>query len=135
MKKLATVIAVLLIILVACGKKDVTIDDVTKSFKDNQLAVKDLREMKKEDYGLAPMKAEKAFIFTVVNDQHARLFKFKDEQDLKDTEEYYKKLGESSAIFASHLYKKGDFLIQANGDISDDTFNKYKKVMEKAIEE
>ena len=41
--------------------------------------------MTHEDFGAAPMKADGARIFVVSGDNHARVFKFKNESDLKQT--------------------------------------------------
>lgn len=134
MKKLLSLIIVFAIVLIGCGKKEVSLDDIVQGFKDEKLTVQNLRDMKKDDFGFAPMTSEKAKIFTVESDHNARIFKFKNKEDLKELKKYYDELGKKSAIFYSHTYSKGDYLIQMNGDVNEELFNKYKKKMDKIIE-
>ncbi|WP_323702678.1 hypothetical protein [Mammaliicoccus sp. Dog046] len=90
--------------------------------------------MKNEDFCFAPNKTKDAKIFTVTKDNNARIFVFDNESDLKDTKEYYDKLGEKSAIFFSHTYAKDNVLIQMNGEIDESTFKKYTKVIDKVVD-
>lgn len=126
-------------VLSACGNK-VEIKDFTKGFKDAGLNVNNEKEMTREDYGAAPMKAEKGIIFGVKKGEdgqymNGRLLEFKDEKDLDQTKEYYDKLGKESAILYSHTYKTedGKYLLQMNGEIDDSTFDKYKDTMIKVL--
>ncbi|AAX91300.1 ORF039 [Staphylococcus phage 37] len=139
MKKFLGFIVIAIFILSACGK-NYDVKDVTKGFKDNGLAVNEEREMTKDDYGMAPMKAKEGVIFGVekgYDDQYmnGRLMKFDNKEDLEQTKKYYDDLGKESAMFYSHTYKSedGKFLIQMNGDIDDKTFDKYKKSMENTL--
>ncbi|RIL71024.1 hypothetical protein BUY49_08015 [Staphylococcus devriesei] len=132
MKKLLYILLVGVLILVACGK-NYEISDVINKFKSEGLSVKNLKTMRHEDFGMAPMKSEDAKIFTVQDDKKARIFKFKNKKDLEETKKYYDELGKSSAAFYSHVYAKDNMLIQMNGDIDDNVFNKYKTAMEKTL--
>ncbi|MCI2948090.1 hypothetical protein FH144_06585 [Staphylococcus caledonicus] len=132
MKKLLYILLVGVLILVACGK-NYEISDVINKFKSESLSVKNLRTMKHKDFGMAPMKSEDAKIFTVEDNKNARIFKFKNKKDLEETKKYYDELGKSSAIFYSYVYAKDNMLIQMNGDIDDNVFNKYKTAMDKTL--
>lgn len=139
MKRIFVLTIICLVVLSACGKK-VEIKDFTKGFKDAGLNVNNAKEMTRDDYGAAPMKAEKGIIFGVEKGQdgqymNGRLLEFKDEKDLDQTKEYYDKLGKESAILYSHTYKTkdGKYLLQMNGEVDDSTFDKYKKTMIKVI--
>lgn len=139
MKKILILAIVCLVVLLACGNK-VEIKDFTKGFKDAGLNVNNEKEMTREDYGAAPMKAEKGIIFGVKKGEdgqymNGRLLEFKDEKDLDQTKEYYDKLGKESAILYSHTYKTedGKYLLQMNGEIDDSMFNKYKETMIKVL--
>lgn len=139
MKRTLILAIICLFALSACGNK-VEIEDFTKGFKDAGLNVNGEKEMTREDYGTAPMKAEKGIIFGVEKGQdgqymNGRLLEFKDEKDLDQTKEYYDKLGEESAILYSHTYKTedGKYLLQMNGEIDDSTFDKYKDTMIKVL--
>lgn len=50
---------------------------------------------------------------------------------IKRYKKYYDELGKSSAAFYSHTYAKDNILIQMNGEIKEDVFNKYKDSMKK----
>ncbi|WP_241955712.1 hypothetical protein [Staphylococcus chromogenes] len=139
MKRILILAIVCLIALTACGNK-VEIEDIAKGFKDAGLNVNNEKEMTREDYGAAPMKAENGIIFGVEKGQdgqykNGRLLEFKDEKDLDQTKEYYDKLGKESAILYSHTYKTedGKYLLQMNGEIDDSTFDKYKDTMIKVL--
>lgn len=123
-----------LLILGACGK-EYSVSDVTDQFKKDGLKVQNLHKMSREDFGVAPMKAEEAKMFTVKDDKNARIMKFKNEDELKDTIKYYDELGKSSAAFYSHTYAKDNILIQMNGEIKEDVFNKYKDSMKKVLDQ
>lgn len=133
MRKLLFILLVSFLVLFACGKT-IEPSKVINGFKDDSLSVKNEKEMNKEDYGPAPMKAEKAKMFEVEDGKNARLFLFKSDEDLEETQNYYDELGKSSAILYSHTYKKNNYLLQMNGEIDDATFNKYKKSLNKTLE-
>ncbi|MCP6640237.1 hypothetical protein NL504_27360, partial [Klebsiella pneumoniae] len=85
MKKFLGFIVIAIFILSACSK-NYEVKDVTKGFNDDGLTVNEEREMTKDDYGMAPMKADKAVIFGVEkgedgNYKNARLMKFKNKDD------------------------------------------------------
>lgn len=134
LKKLLLLLFSCFLILGACGK-DYSVNDVTDQFKKDGLKVQNLHKMSHEDFGLAPMKAEEAKMFTVEDKKNGRIMKFKNEDDLKDTKKYYDDLGKSSAAFYSHTYAKDNFLIQMNGEIKEDVFNKYKDAINKVLEQ
>lgn len=133
MKKVSFLLLTILLVLVACGKT-IEPSKVIKGFKEDNLNVKNEREMKKEDYGAAPMKAEKARVFEIEDGKNARLFMFKSDDDLQEAKKYYDELGKSSAILYSHTYSKNNYLLQMNGEIDNATFNKYKKSLNKTLE-
>ncbi|WP_241955571.1 hypothetical protein [Staphylococcus chromogenes] len=139
MKKTLILAIICLFALSACGNK-VEIEDFIKGFKEAGLNVNGEKEMTREDYGTAPMKAEKGIIFGVKKGEdgqymNGRLLEFKNEKDLDQTKEYYDKLGKESAILYSHTYKTedGKYLLQMNGEIDDSTFDKYKDTMIKVL--
>ncbi|PTE73012.1 hypothetical protein [Staphylococcus gallinarum] len=132
MENILSIVIIAIIFLCACGKSfDTT--DIIKGFKDDDLNVSDEKKMTHEDFGAAPMKADDARIFVVSGDNHARVFKFKNESALKQTKKYYDELGEESAILYSHTHAKDKFLIQMNGEVDDKIFNKYKSSMDKTL--
>ncbi|MCJ1657187.1 hypothetical protein MT340_011915 [Staphylococcus sp. NRL 16/872] len=132
MKKIFGVLLTSTLILGACSTHH-EISDVTNKFKKEGLNVDNLKKMKREDFGMAPMKAKDAKMFTVTDNKNARILKFENENDLKDTKKYYDELGKASGIFYSHTYAKDDILMQMNGDIDDKVFDKYKDAMKEAL--
>lgn len=61
------------------------------------------------------------------------MFEFSKKEDLEKAKKYYDELGNSSPMLFSHTYAKGNFLLQINGDMKDEEFNKYKEVMDKVV--
>ncbi|EHP0513646.1 hypothetical protein JL770_06745 [Staphylococcus pseudintermedius] len=142
MKRLLFLLFASLLVLSACGGSKVEIKDITQAFKDEGLQVNDEKEMTKDDYGLAPMTAEKGVIFGIEKDangeyKNARLMKFEKEKDLDQTKKYYDDAGKGSALLYSHTYKSDDgkFLLQMNGEISEKVFDKYKDSLKKVVSE
>ncbi|MDW8564668.1 hypothetical protein [Staphylococcus shinii] len=132
MKKIVLLV-IGLFLLSACGT-NVGLSDIAKGFKNAELNVSNEKEMTTKDYGAAPMKAKKALIFEVDNNQNARIFQFENTNDLQSTKEYYDDLGKESAMLYSHTYSKGLFLLQMNGEIEESTFDAYKKAMKQVME-
>lgn len=145
MKKLISLLltSILCFSLIACSSNNTktskgvnTVKELVTKFQEEKLPVSDPRDMETKDFGIMPKLTDEAMIFkiNVDEDKNARLFKFKNSDDLNKVKEGYDKLGKESAILFSHTYAKGNFLIQANGDIKNDLFEKYKKVMDDNIE-
>lgn len=130
--KYFSLLLILGILLTACGNgtKELTSSEVVTAFQDAGLQAEESREMTKDDYGMAPMKAEKGTIVKIGDDMNARIMSFKNESDLEETKEYYDKLGEESAMLFSWTLAKDNILIQMNGDLPEDKYNEYKEVLE-----
>ncbi|PHK48573.1 hypothetical protein [Staphylococcus edaphicus] len=133
MKRIIFLFIVASLLFVACGKS-IAVKQVIQSFKDHHLHVSNVKDMDKEDFGAAPMKAKEAKIFEVEKNKNARIMRFTSDDDLKETKQYYDELGKSSAILYSHTYVKNNYLLQMNGDIADSTFEKYKKVLNQTLD-
>ncbi len=137
MKKIIKVLTVMLLLisLTACGGsnfQEYKIDDVLTAFKDAGLEAEDAKEMTKDDYGMAPMKAVEAKRFLIPSlgeDSGGRIFSFDNEEDLEQTKAYYDDLGKETAMLFSHTASNKNILIQINGDLEDKKFDKYKKVL------
>lgn len=132
MKKIVLLV-ISLFFISACGTRT-DLSDITKGFENAELKVTNEKEMTTKDYGAAPMKAKKALIFEVVDNQNARIFQFENTDDLQSTKKYYDDLGKESAMLYSHTYSNGLFLLQMNGEIEDSTFDAYKKAMKQVME-
>lgn len=107
----------------------ITAIDLLNKFKQSNLNVTNDRKMTVSDLGMAPKVTDEAYIFTVENDKNARLFEVKNSSDLNNLKKYYDDLGVSSALLYSHTFSKGNFLLQMNGEISEELFNKYTEIL------
>ncbi len=109
------------------------LDDIIETFTQQSLVVYNPRDMTKEDFGIAPMSATSAKIFSLVetdneNDQrNARLLTFDNLDDLKATKQYYDDLGKDSAMLFSYTAVDEDNLVlmQFNGQLSKDLVAQY----------
>lgn len=132
MKKL--VLLALILFLAACGSStNHTTDDVITSFKDAGLEVENTKEMTKEDYGIAPMKTEEGVRFIIPSlgeDSGGRILSYDNDSDLQEMKEYYDSMGEESALFFSWTIQKDNILVQINGDLPEEQYNKYKSALE-----
>jgi len=135
MKKLFSVI-IFALLLVACNNNagdKIKVDNVISAFKDAGLEAESPREMTKDDYGLAPMKADEAKIVKIpslCDDCNARILSFDNEEDLEQTKKFYDELGKESAMLFSWTIKHKNILVQLNGDLPEEQYNKYKKTLE-----
>ena len=111
------------------------LDDIIETFTQQSLVVYNPRDMTKEDFGIAPMSATKAKIFSLIEtdnedeQQNARLLTFDNLDDLKETKKYYDDLGKDSAMLFSYTAVNEDELVlmQFNGQLPQELVEKYAK--------
>nr|WP_225582167.1 LysM peptidoglycan-binding domain-containing protein [Enterococcus casseliflavus] len=111
------------------------LDDLIEAFSQQSLVVYNPRDMTKEDFGIAPMSATSAKIFSLVEtdnedeQQNARLLTFDNLDDLKATKKYYDDLGKDSAMLFSYTAVNEDELVlmQFNGQLPQELVEKYAK--------
>lgn len=111
------------------------LDDIIETFSKQSLVVYNPRDMTKDDFGIAPMSATSAKIFSLVetdnedDQRNARLLTFDNLDDLKATKQYYDDLGKDSAMLFSYTAVNEDDLVlmQFNGQFSQDLVEKYAK--------
>lgn len=114
-------------------KETANIDDVIKNFEDKSLVVYKPRKMTQEDFGMAPMSAIDAKIFSLIEtdnedeQKNARVFTFDNLEDLQATKKYYDDLGKNSAMLFSYTAADEDNLVlmQFNGELPQDLVEKY----------
>jgi hypothetical protein len=136
MKKLVIFILMAsLLVLGACGGKEssITVDDVVQSFKDSGLEIGEVSDLPNKEYGSTREEGKRILIPSLGEDSGGRIFKFKNEKDLKEAKSYYDELGKSSPLFYSHTHANGVFLLQMNGDMEDAEFEKYKNALDEAV--
>lgn len=126
-------------VLAACGgvvggsANDLSPSDVIEAFKDEGLPVEDARKMTKDDFGMSPMKAKEAEIFTtpfVCDGCNVRVLSYDKASKLDEMKDYYDNLGEESAAFFSWTVKHKNILVQMNGDMDEEDYEKYRDVIE-----
>lgn len=111
------------------------LDDIIETFTQQSLVVYNPRNMTKEDFGIAPMSAKSAKIFSLIEtdnedeQQNARLLTFDNLDDLKATKKYYDDLGKDSAMLFSYTAVNEDELVlmQFNGQLPQELVEKYAK--------
>jgi hypothetical protein len=138
MKKLVGIMFLFVLFLTACssatgGKDSITPDKVIVAFKGAGLEAEDSRKMTKDDYGVAPMKAEEGKLIilpSVCEDCGARIFNYENDKDLDEMKAYYDDLGKESAMLFSWTIKHKNILVQLNGDLPEEEYNKYVKALE-----
>lgn len=127
-------VLVLVVILAACSGqavKQVSGTDVVAAFKAAGLEAENTTEMQPKDYGLAPYlcKGTRFVIPSMgkdsIGDKGGRIFVCDNPQDVQKLQDFYVKVGQSSAAFYSHTYAKGPVLVQINGQLDKATADKY----------
>ncbi|AIQ63328.1 stress protein [Paenibacillus stellifer] len=111
----------------------VSLDDVIAKFKAAGLEAENATDITNKTMGMAPMKFEEGkriLVPSLGEDAGGRVFVFKKTSDLEELKSYYDELGKSSAMLFSHTYVKGNVLLQMSGDMEQEQFDKYKKVMD-----
>lgn len=114
-------------------KEVASTDDYIKKFEDKSLVVYNKRKMTKDDFGMAPMTAKDAAIFSLIEtdnedeQKNARIFTFDNLEDLNATKAYYDDLGKSSAALFSYTAIDEDKLVlmQFNGDFDQSLVEQY----------
>ncbi len=121
-------------LLAACSQSagSIKTEDVISAFKDAGLEAENVRELTKDDYGMAPMKAEGGKYFylpSLGENKGARLFTYDSESDLDEMKKFYDDLGKESGMLFSWTIKHKNILIQMNGDLPEEKYNEYKKAL------
>ncbi|KAB7653117.1 MULTISPECIES: stress protein [Bacillus] len=139
-KRLAVLLigALLLFGLSACDSvksmtNNVTVGKVIEEFKAAGLEADNPSDLPEKEFGNTRKEAKRILVPALGEDSGSRIFEFKNKEDLEIAKKYYDDLGNGNQMLFSHTYAKGNFLIQMNGDMEDDQFNKYKEIMDKVI--
>lgn len=119
------------------------LDVIIEVFSEQSLVVYNPRDMTKEDFGIAPMSATSAKIFSLIEtdnedeQQNARLLTFDNLDDLKATKKYYDDLGKDSAMLFSYTAVNEDelLLMQFNGQLPKELVEKYTQAVSMELTE
>ncbi|QWI73071.1 stress protein (plasmid) [Bacillus mycoides] len=142
-KNLLTALAcsTLLMGLAACGSnektatesKPLTTTSLINEFKKTGLEAENATDLSQKEFGNMRKEGKRILTPKLGDDKGVRVFEFSKKEDLEKAKKYYDELGYSAPMLFSHTYAKGDFLLQMNGDMKDEEFNKYREAMDKAI--
>lgn len=111
----------------------VTTTSLISEFKKAGLEAENATDLEQKEFGNMRKDGKRILVPKLGEDKGGRVFEFSKKEDLEKAKKYYDELGNSAPMLFSHTYAKGNFLLQMNGDMKDDEFNKYKEVMDKVV--
>jgi hypothetical protein len=106
-------------------------EDVIASFKRAGLEAEKPAKMRPKDYGMAPYVCTglRFLIPSLGADSGGRVFACPNDADRDAIAHYYQDLGRRSAAFFSWVFVKGNVVVQINGDLDDQTSEKYREAI------
>ncbi|MDA1581986.1 stress protein [Bacillus cereus group sp. TH228LC] len=151
-RKLLTALAcsALLMGMAACSSNDKTTNEskpkqeakkaepvtttlLINEFKKAGIEAENPTDLPQKEFGNMRKDGKRILTPALGEDKGGRVFEFSKKEDLEKAKKYYDELGNSAPMLFSHTYAKGNFLLQMNGDMKDEEFNKYKEVMDKVV--
>ncbi|MFU2033152.1 stress protein [Bacillus wiedmannii] len=111
----------------------VTTTSLISEFKKAGLEAENPTDLEQKEFGNMRKDGKRILTPKLGEDKGGRVFEFSKKEDLEKAKKYYNDLGNSAPMLFSHTYTKGKFLLQMNGDMKDEEFNKYKEVMDKVV--
>ncbi|WP_025149528.1 hypothetical protein [Bacillus sp. H1a] len=111
----------------------ITTTSLINEFKKAGLEAENATDLPQKEFGNMRKDGKRILVPALGQDNGGRLFEFSKKEDLEKAKKYYDDLSNSNPILFSHTYAKGNFLLQMNGDMKDEEFNKYKEVMDKVV--
>ncbi|MBO1583334.1 stress protein [Bacillus sp. XF8] len=115
-------------------QEPVTTTSLISEFKKAGLEAENATDLPQKEFGNMRKDGKRILAPKLGEDKGGRVFEFSKKEDLEKAKKYYDELGNSNPMLFSHTYAKGNFLLQMNGDMKDEEFNKYKGVMDKVVE-
>ncbi|TPV37920.1 stress protein [Bacillus dicomae] len=151
-RKLLTALAcsALLMGMAACSSNDKTANEskpkqeakkaelvtttlLINEFKKAGIEAENPTDLPQKEFGNMRKDGKRILTPALGQDKGGRVFEFSKKEDLEKAKKYYDELGNSAPMLFSHTYAKGNFLLQMNGDMKNEEFNKYKEVMDKVV--
>ncbi|MFP3414816.1 stress protein [Bacillus sp. SIMBA_074] len=111
----------------------VTTTSLINEFKKAGLEAENATDLPQKEFGNMRKDGKRILTPKLGEDKGGRVFEFSKKEDLEKAKKYYDDLSNSAPMLFSHTYAKGNFLVQMNGDMKDEEFNKYKEVMDKVV--
>lgn len=109
-----------------------TTEQVVAAFKAAGLEAESPKKMGKEDYGLAPLVGQgvRFLIPSLCADCGGRVFAVENENDMTRLKAYYDEMGKASAAFFSWTFRRGNILVQINGDLPEQRARAYEAALQ-----
>lgn len=128
-------VTVLLVEATASPELEIIVTDplaIIATFKTAGLEAENPSVMEADDYGMGPYvgKGIHFFIPSLCSDCGGRAFVLDNAEDLARLEAYYVEAGRSSAMLFSHVYRRGNLLVQLNGDLPADKAALYEAALQ-----
>ncbi|MEH7220790.1 stress protein [Bacillus toyonensis] len=111
----------------------VTTTSLISEFKKAGIEAENATDLPQKEFGNMRKDGKRILTPKLGEDKGGRVFEFSKKEDLEKAKKYYDELGNSAPMLFSHTYAKGNFLLQMNGEMKDEEFNKYKEVMDKVV--
>ncbi|PED93020.1 stress protein [Bacillus toyonensis] len=111
----------------------VTTTSLINEFKKAGIEAENATDLPQKEFGNMRKNGKRILTPKLGEDKGGRVYEFSKKEDLEKAKKYYDELGNSDPMLFSHTYAKGNFLLQMNGDMKDEEFNKYKEVMDKIV--
>lgn len=111
----------------------VTTTSLISEFKKAGIEAENATDLPQKEFGNMRKDGKRILTPKLGADKGGRVFEFSKKEDLEKAKKYYDELSNSAPMLFSHTYAKGNFLLQMNGDMKDEEFNKYKEVMDKVV--
>ncbi|HDR4726910.1 TPA: stress protein [Bacillus cereus] len=111
----------------------VTTTTLINEIKKAGLEAENVTDLPQKEFGNMRKDGKRILTPKLGEDKGGRVFEFSNKDDLEKAKKYYDELSNSAPMLFSHTYAKGNFLLQMNGDMKDEEFNKYKEVVDKVV--
>lgn len=111
----------------------VTTTLLINEFKKAGIEAENATDLPQKEFGNMRKEGKRILTPKLGEDKGGRVFEFSKKEDLEKAKKYYDDLSNSAPMLFSHTYAKGNFLLQMNGEMKDEEFNKYKEVMDKVV--
>ncbi|MFL0582609.1 hypothetical protein ACH0B6_08555 [Solibacillus silvestris] len=108
-------------------------DEVIEYFKAEGLEIGEISDLENKEFGNLREEGKRILVPSLGEDAGGRLFKFKDSKGLEEAKSYYDEISNSGPMFYSHVHVNGLYLLQMNGDMSDEDFARYAATLDNAV--
>lgn len=109
----------------------ITTSQVVVAFKKAGLEAEKPTAIPRKGYGTAPLvgKGVRFLVPSLGEGAGGRVFDVPNAKERRQLADYYIGLGKQSAILYSHVFIHKNIVVQINGDLDDDTAEKYKAAL------